>query len=61
MTIPFFAIGGIDTSNVGEVLQAGARRICVVRAIHDSPDPTGVAEDLRRSFASVGSEVAPGG
>jgi thiamine-phosphate pyrophosphorylase len=59
--LPFFAIGGIDTSNVNEVLQAGARRICVVRAIHDSPDPTAVAEDLRRSFAAVGGEVAPGG
>ncbi|MGK2954805.1 MAG: thiamine phosphate synthase [Solirubrobacterales bacterium] len=60
-TIPFFAIGGIDTENVGKVLAAGARRICVVRALRDSPDPTGVAEALRRAFAAVGSEVAPGG
>lgn len=60
-TIPFFAIGGIDPDNVLEVLQAGARRICVIRAIHDAADPTAVAASLRRSFASVGMEVLPGG
>jgi thiamine-phosphate pyrophosphorylase len=60
-TIPFFAIGGIDTDNIGKVLAAGARRVCVVRAIRDSKDPTGVAQSLRRSFAAVGSEVLPGG
>ena len=60
-TLPFFAIGGIDTSNVGEVLAVGARRICVVRALRDSSDPTSVAEHLRRAFAAVGGEVAPGG
>jgi len=60
-TLPFFAIGGIDQENVGEVLKAGARRICVVRAIRDAANPTAVAESLRRSFAAVGSEVLPGG
>lgn len=59
--LPFFAIGGIDRGNVGEVLAAGARRICVVRAIRDAGDPAEVAAGLRRSFAAVGSEVAPGG
>jgi thiamine-phosphate pyrophosphorylase len=60
-TIPFFAIGGIEPDNVLEVLQAGARRICVVRAIRDAADPATVASSLRRAFAAVGSEVAPGG
>ena len=60
-SIPFFAIGGIDTRNVGEVLDAGARRLCVVRAIRDAQDPAGVAEALRRAFAAVGGEVLPGG
>ena len=59
--LPFFAIGGIDTENVEEVLQAGARRLCVVRAIRDSDDPAATAASLRRAFASVGDEVAPGG
>lgn len=60
-TLPFFAIGGIDPDNVLGVLEAGARRICVVRAIRDAADPAAVAARLRRAFAAVGSEVAPGG
>jgi thiamine-phosphate pyrophosphorylase len=57
---PFFAIGGIDPSNVAQVVEAGARRLCVVRAIRDAADPTAVAEQLRRAFAEAG-DVAPGG
>jgi thiamine-phosphate diphosphorylase len=37
--IPWFAIGGIDHGNVDQVVQAGAERICVVRAILDASDP----------------------
>jgi thiamine-phosphate pyrophosphorylase len=37
--LPWFAIGGIDTGNVDEVVGAGAERICVVRAIRDAADP----------------------
>jgi thiamine-phosphate pyrophosphorylase len=58
--LPFFAIGGIDPSNAGEVVAAGASRLCVVRAIRDADDPSAVATELRRSFA-LGREVAPGG
>jgi len=38
-TKPWFAIGGIDTENVGEVVDAGAERLCIVRAIRDAEDP----------------------
>jgi thiamine-phosphate pyrophosphorylase len=58
---PFFAIGGIDTDNAAEVLRAGARRLCVVRAIRDAENPAAAAEALRRSFTTVGEGVAPGG
>lgn len=61
VTLPFFAIGGINPANVTEVLAAGARRICVVRALRDADDPAAVASSLRRAFATVGTEVAPGG
>lgn len=44
---PFFAIGGIDAGNVGEVLAAGAQRVAVVRAIRDAPDPGAAARALR--------------
>jgi thiamine-phosphate pyrophosphorylase len=57
---PFFAIGGIDPANAGEVVGAGARRLCVVRAIRDADDPAAVAERLRGAFAEIG-DVAPGG
>lgn len=57
---PFFAIGGIDTSTAAEVIDAGARRICVVRAIRDAADPAAAAEELRGALAPLG-EAAPGG
>jgi thiamine-phosphate pyrophosphorylase len=48
--VPWFAIGGIDASNVGDVVAAGAERIAVVRAIGDAPDPERAAAALRASF-----------
>ena len=45
-SLPWFAIGGIDPGNVDEVVAAGAKRICVVRAIRDAPDPRGAATAL---------------
>jgi thiamine-phosphate pyrophosphorylase len=45
-SIPWFAIGGIDTTNVAEVTAAGATRIVVVRAIRDSADPGAAAREL---------------
>ena len=38
-TRPWFAIGGIDETTLADVLQAGARRVVVVRAITEAPDP----------------------
>ncbi|HWH19804.1 MAG TPA: thiamine phosphate synthase [Solirubrobacterales bacterium] len=62
-TKPFFAIGGIGPLNAGQVVEAGAQRLCVVRAIRDAPHPEVAAEALRRSFEAEGSTrgVAPGG
>jgi thiamine-phosphate pyrophosphorylase len=58
--LPFYAIGGIDPSNAREVVDAGAQRLCVVRAIRDADDPAEAAAQLRRAFAERG-EAAPGG
>lgn len=44
---PWFAIGGIDGANVREVAAAGARRVVVVRAVRDAPDPRVAAAGLR--------------
>ncbi len=57
---PFFAIGGIDASNAAEVVEAGAERLGVVRAIRDAEAPAAAAEALRAALRSIG-EAAPGG
>ena len=38
VSIPWFAIGGINLHNLDAVIEAGARRICVVSAILTAPD-----------------------
>lgn len=43
---PWFAIGGIDAANLDEVLDAGADRVVVVRAITEADDPAAAAADL---------------
>jgi thiamine-phosphate pyrophosphorylase len=48
--VPWFAIGGIDSSNVRDVVAAGARRIAVVRAIGDAADPEAAARELRSAL-----------
>jgi thiamine-phosphate pyrophosphorylase len=47
---PWFAIGGIDGTNVGEVAAAGAPRVAVVRAIRDAPEPRAAAAGLRTAL-----------
>lgn len=42
--IPAFAIGGIDAENFQEVIDAGATRIAVVRAIINAASPKAAAE-----------------
>lgn len=37
---PWFAIGGIDPSNIAEVREAGATQIAVVRAVTEAADPS---------------------
>jgi thiamine-phosphate pyrophosphorylase len=44
---PWFAIGGIDESRLDEVLEAGAQRIVVVRAITHAADPGAAARRLK--------------
>jgi thiamine-phosphate pyrophosphorylase len=47
LTIPWFAIGGIELANVAEVVGAGAPGIAVVRAVRDAADPEAAARLLR--------------
>jgi thiamine-phosphate pyrophosphorylase len=48
--IPWFAIGGIDAANVADVVEAGARRIAVVRAVGEADDPERAARELRAAL-----------
>jgi thiamine-phosphate pyrophosphorylase len=49
---PWFAIGGIDLSNVERVLEAGARRVVVVRAVTEAADPGAAAAELAKRVRS---------
>jgi thiamine-phosphate pyrophosphorylase len=46
VTKPWFAIGGIDAANLATVVERGARRIVVVRAITGADDPEQAARQL---------------
>ncbi len=50
LELPCFAIGGIDRSNVAEVVAAGGDRIAVSRAIVAADDPEEAARELRRAL-----------
>lgn len=57
--VPFYAIGGIDSQNLTEVMAAGADRVAVVRALMQAEDPTLTAQQLLRSLElSIPSEVS---
>jgi len=53
VTIPWFAIGGINLTNLDDVLGAGARRVCVVSAILNAPDVAEACQAFRKRLISV--------
>jgi thiamine-phosphate pyrophosphorylase len=52
--IPWFAIGGIESSSLGPVLEAGASRVAVVRAITDAADPAAATAELLAGLGAPG-------
>ena len=48
VTIPWFAIGGINLDTLPAVLEAGARRICVVSALLNAPDIAQACRQFKR-------------
>ena len=46
-SVPWFAIGGIDRATIDDVMDAGATRIVVVRAITAAADPAAAAAALK--------------
>ncbi len=49
-TVPWFAIGGIDGSNVEDVVKAGAKGVAVVRAIMIADNPQTETENILRKL-----------
>jgi thiamine-phosphate pyrophosphorylase len=53
-TKPWFGIGGIDEATLDEVIEAGARRVVVVRVLTEAADPAAVAARLAGRLAAAG-------
>jgi thiamine-phosphate pyrophosphorylase len=53
IALPWFAIGGIDESNVAAVLEAGATRIAVSGALSNADSPAAAAGSLRRKLGGT--------
>jgi thiamine-phosphate pyrophosphorylase len=56
--VPWFAIGGLHAGNLAPVLDAGARRVSVVRAIAEADDPERAARTLRAMVSEAGVGAA---
>jgi len=50
-TVPFFVTGGMDVSAIPPVLEAGASRVVVVRALTEAFNPAGATKELRALLA----------
>jgi thiamine-phosphate pyrophosphorylase len=50
VTVPWFAIGGINLENLGDILAVGAQRVCIVSAILNAPDVAKVCAEFRKRF-----------
>jgi thiamine-phosphate pyrophosphorylase len=48
VTVPWFAIGGINVQTINAVLAAGAKRICVVSAILNAPEAAQACVEFRK-------------
>lgn len=47
VTVPVFAIGGIEESNIRQLTALGLRRACVIRAVAEAADPESATRRLR--------------
>lgn len=49
-TVPAVAIGGIDQTNLAEVLKSGARNFCSVRPVNSSDSPEKALKELLKIY-----------
>jgi thiamine-phosphate pyrophosphorylase len=57
LSVPWFAIGGINLQNLKEVMRAGARRICVVSAILNAPNIVEDCQAFKKRLSCVPVET----
>jgi thiamine-phosphate pyrophosphorylase len=50
VTVPFFAIGAIDSDNVDEVLNAGAKRVALIRSVMYAKSPKDAAQKFKEKL-----------
>ena len=60
LRVPWFAIGGVEETNVDELNAAGAAGVAVVRAIRDADDPEAAARRLRAALPPTDAFVGEG-
>ncbi|MCH8744412.1 MAG: thiamine phosphate synthase [Chloroflexi bacterium] len=48
--LPLIGIGGIDATNAGEVMDAGAQGVAVIRSILASDDPKSAAQQIKQAM-----------
>ena len=53
VSVPWFAIGGIDGGCLADVVAAGARRVAVVRAVCDAEDVARAVRSLRAALVAA--------
>jgi thiamine-phosphate pyrophosphorylase len=53
VSVPWFAIGGINLANLEAVLAAGARRVCVVSAVLNASDIVEVCRQFKNGLAKI--------
>jgi thiamine-phosphate pyrophosphorylase len=51
--IPVIAIGGIDHTNLSQVVQAGAYGVAMIRAVLAAPEPYAATQQLQTAFAAA--------
>jgi thiamine-phosphate pyrophosphorylase len=51
--IPVIAIGGIDHTNLSQVVQAGAYGVAMIRAVLAAPEPYKATQQLRMTFVAA--------
>ncbi len=52
VTMPWYAIGSVDLTNLSDVMAAGATRVAVVRAIMHADDPKAVTQQFLAQLCS---------